>query len=63
MSDAVAWKPWPRDPRFLIGDDGTVLGVRGRPLRSLVGKHGYLQIGITGPDGKTKAHPGTPHGL
>ena len=38
MLEAITWKPWPRDPRFLIGDDGTVLGVRGRPLRTVVGR-------------------------
>lgn len=35
------FKPWPRDPRYLIGDDGTVLGLRGRPMAGTVESRGY----------------------
>jgi len=44
MSTAVEWRPWPRDPRYLVGSDGTVLGLSGLPIGSRR-KDGYIAIG------------------
>lgn len=30
------YRPWPRDTRYLVGDDGTIIGLRGRPLKGVV---------------------------
>jgi hypothetical protein len=39
------YRPWPRDPRFQVGDDGTIIGARGRPLTPHVRKRdGYLAL-------------------
>ncbi len=38
-------RPFPEDPRFRVYPDGTILGVRGRPLTPYpIGKKGYLTV-------------------
>lgn len=38
-------KPWPLDPRFLIGSDGSITGPSGQPLALFVAKRtGYLRF-------------------
>jgi hypothetical protein len=46
----VVRKPWPRDPRYLVGDDGTVIGPRG-PVSGVVSPDGYIQVSYRRPDG------------
>lgn len=43
MSD-VERRPWPRDGRFLIGADGTVVGPSGKSLTLFIGRHGYRRF-------------------
>lgn len=39
---AVEWRPWPQDPRYRVGSDGTILGVWGGPLKDTISaKWGY----------------------
>lgn len=40
-------KPWPIDPRILVCDDGTIIGVKGKPLKGMW-HQGYRHIGIAG---------------
>lgn len=41
------YRAWPRDPRFLVGDDGTIIGLRGRPLSAYPRKgDGYLALAM-----------------
>lgn len=42
--DIRARRPWPPDPRYLVGEDGSIVGPRGRELRPRVARHGYAQI-------------------
>lgn len=35
-------RPWPRDPRYLVGEDGSIVGPSGRVLRQFVNSRGYL---------------------
>lgn len=45
--DGVRYKPWPREPRYLGGEDGSVVGPRGHPLRQQLNKRtGRLTITI-----------------
>lgn len=37
-------RPWPRDPRYLVGEDGTIVGPSGRALRQFPGSRGYLLV-------------------
>lgn len=37
-------RPWPHDPRYLAGDDGTVVGPSGRVLSPFLGHQGYPRI-------------------
>lgn len=46
----VIRKPWPRDPRYLVGDDGSIIGPRG-PVRGGFSPDGYIQICYRRPDG------------
>lgn len=39
-------RPWPLDERFIVYSDGTVLGVRGRPLKQKRHMHGYLLFAV-----------------
>lgn len=46
---AIERRPWPRDPRYLVGEDGSIVGpgAKGRPpglLRSRVGTNGYVRV-------------------
>lgn len=38
----VTRRPWPRHPGYLIGDDGTIIGPRGRSLALFTDRRGYL---------------------
>lgn len=38
--------PWPTDPRYLAGEDGTILGPSGRVVRGRSNGKGYLQLSI-----------------
>lgn len=51
MSD-VEWRPWPQDPRYLVGSDGTILGPWGRPWQSYPIKGGYLGLSLRLASGK-----------
>lgn len=44
MSAEEEFRPWPRDPRYLVGDQGTVIGVRGRALPGHVDAKGYRKV-------------------
>lgn len=49
--------PWPRNPRYLVHDDGTIVGPAGHPLTPLVRPdNGYLQVVIWGADRKQSSH-------
>lgn len=37
--------PWPRDPRYLVGADGSIVGPRGRVLQGVL-RDGYRAISI-----------------
>jgi hypothetical protein len=37
----VEWRPWPQDPRYTVGSDGTILGPAGRPWKHYIIKWGY----------------------
>lgn len=44
--EGVRYRRWPTDPHFLCGEDGSVIGVRGRKLSPH--QHGrYLYVGLT----------------
>lgn len=38
------YRSWPGDPRYLAGDDGSVVGPRGRALKAWITDTGYKQI-------------------
>lgn len=40
----VEIRPWPRRPKYLVGDNGTIVGPRGRILRTTLHASGYPQI-------------------
>lgn len=40
------FRPWPHDPRYLAGDDGSIVGPRGRALRTYRTPGGYLQFSV-----------------
>lgn len=42
---------WPRDPRILVGADGSIVGVRGRLLVPWLDERGYLRVGTYQADG------------
>lgn len=45
MSGEIEWRLWPQDPRYRVGSDGTILGVRGGPLKHTIHpKWGYCLI-------------------
>lgn len=47
------WRPWPQDSRYLVGDDSTILGIRGQPLgHTILNRWGYLGMTIRRADGK-----------
>lgn len=43
---ATERRPWPHDPRFLVGDDGSIRGPSGRVLRPGPNSNGYQRIAI-----------------
>jgi len=48
----VETRPWPRDPRYLVGEDGTILNPEGAPLSCPPDRDGYLLPYIRNPIGK-----------
>lgn len=42
----VEVRPWPRHPRYLVGDDGSVWGPRGKRLKPFPNKYGYMRINV-----------------
>jgi hypothetical protein len=46
MHDATPRRPWPTDPRYLVGEDGTILGPSGGIVRGRSNGKGYLQIEV-----------------
>lgn len=46
-------RPWPRDPRFLVGPDGSIIGPRG-PKTPFPNSDGYLVISVYRPGGKSR---------
>lgn len=52
----VEFRPWPRDPRYLIGSDGTIIGVKGHPRVLRRRPDGYLTFGIGTPCYPMGAH-------
>jgi hypothetical protein len=48
-------RPWPQDSRYLVGDDGTIVGPRGL-LRGQLSKEGYRLITVRFPDGHRETH-------
>jgi hypothetical protein len=51
----TARRPWPRNSRYLVGDDGTIVGPRGL-TRGQVSGDGYRQITIRFRDGHRETH-------
>lgn len=49
------WKPWPKDPRILVSDEGDVLSYRSGSWKRLKQTDGgrYLTVGINNPTGKS----------
>lgn len=37
-------RPWPHDPRYLVGADGSIIGPSGRVLRPFIDRHGYRRF-------------------
>lgn len=44
MSRSIERRPWPEDPRYLVGEDGSIIGPRGHALRPWTIDTGYLQV-------------------
>lgn len=42
----VERRPWPGDPRYLAGTDGTIVGPSGHPLKPMPDKDGYLRVHV-----------------
>lgn len=38
--------PWPRDPRYLVGEDGSIVGPRGWVLKPWLTDNGYHQVHV-----------------
>lgn len=55
MSD-VERRPWPRNPRFLVGDDGSIVGPSGRILSTFIGQYGYRRFNVYEGPGKWSQH-------
>lgn len=49
------WKPWPKDPRILVSDEGDVLSYRSGSWKRLkqTDSGRYLTVGINNPTGKS----------
>lgn len=41
------FKPYPIDTRIKVGNFGTIIGVKGKPIKGIM-SHGYRHIGIAG---------------
>jgi hypothetical protein len=39
-------QPWPRNPKYLVGEDGSIVGPSGRALRMRADRDGYLRFNI-----------------
>lgn len=50
----IEYRPWPRDPRYLAGADGSIVGPSGRVRRVHPGESGHLQFTVTPPGGRRK---------
>lgn len=37
---------WPRDPRYLAGEDGSIVGPSGRARRTYLDERGYPRVGV-----------------
>jgi hypothetical protein len=46
------WTPWPRDPRYLVGDDGSILNPESQPLPCPLDRDGYPLPYIRKPIGQ-----------
>jgi hypothetical protein len=44
----ATFEPYPPDPRYFVGDDGTVLGLAGQPLQQRSTSKGYMRCKIGG---------------
>ena len=42
----IEYRPWPRHPRYLVGEDGSVIGPYGRLRKPQLGPRGYLLLGV-----------------
>jgi hypothetical protein len=42
--EIVEWRPWPRDPRYIVGSDGTIIGRRGRTVGAASGGRRRLSL-------------------
>jgi hypothetical protein len=49
-------RPWPRDPRILVGADGTLVGPQGRLLTPWADAQGYLRVSIYRVDGVRRSY-------
>jgi hypothetical protein len=43
---AVGRRPWPHNPRVMIGPDGSIVGTMGRLLKASPNTHGYLTVSV-----------------
>lgn len=50
---AAGRRPWPRNPRYLVGEDGSIVGLSGRVLQAKPNTHGYLTVDVR-VDGRFK---------
>lgn len=46
-------RPWPRNPRYLVGDDGTILGPKGEIVNGGITKDGHRTITVILPGGQS----------
>lgn len=47
MNSGIEYRPWPCAPRYLAGEDGSIVGPSGRVLRPLLRKRdGYLVVTV-----------------
>lgn len=54
MPATETFRPWPADPRFMVGDGGTVLGVQGQPIGSQMAQ-GYTVVAYRDASGRRRS--------
>lgn len=60
---AAGRRPWPRDPRVLVGADGSLVGAQGRLLTPWADAQGYLRVSMYRTDGTGRGYQPSVHGI